>query len=74
MKIYLVGGAVRDELMGRAITERDWVVVGGTIESMLSQGYSSVGKHFPVFFAPCHERGVCPCSYREKNFRWLSWI
>ena len=52
MKIYLVGGAVRDTLLGRHVTERDWVVVGGSPEAMQAQGYTPVGKDFPVFLHP----------------------
>ena len=52
MKIYLVGGAVRDELLGQPIKERDWVVVGATISEMLQLGYKQVGKEFPVFIHP----------------------
>ena len=52
MKIYLVGGAVRDQLLGRAVTERDWVVVGASPAALLQQGYRSVGKEFPVFLHP----------------------
>ncbi|MEG3766721.1 CCA tRNA nucleotidyltransferase [Alteromonas sp. 14N.309.X.WAT.G.H12] len=52
MKIYLVGGAIRDGLLGRPVTERDWVVVGATPEQMLAQGYTQVGKDFPVFLHP----------------------
>lgn len=52
MQIYLVGGAVRDELLGRQVKERDWVVVGATPEWMLDQGYQPVGKDFPVFLHP----------------------
>ncbi len=52
MKTYLVGGAVRDELLGLPIQERDWVVVGGTQETMLAAGYQQVGKDFPVFLHP----------------------
>jgi len=52
MKVYLVGGAVRDELMGRPVTDRDWVVVGATVGQMLAQGFESVGKDFPVFLHP----------------------
>jgi len=51
-KIYLVGGAVRDELMGLQPQERDWVVVGSTPEEMLEQGYKQVGASFPVFLHP----------------------
>ncbi len=52
MDIYLVGGAVRDELLGLTIKERDWVVVGATPEQMLAQGFKQVGKDFPVFLHP----------------------
>lgn len=52
MKIYLVGGAVRDQLLGLPIKERDWVVVGSTRENMLNLGYKQVGKDFPVFLHP----------------------
>ncbi|QDE41115.1 multifunctional CCA addition/repair protein [Luteibacter pinisoli] len=49
MQIYLVGGAVRDQLLGRPVVDRDWVVVGATPEAMLAAGYRAVGKDFPVF-------------------------
>ena len=52
MQVYLVGGAVRDELLDRNVTERDWVVVGTTAQTMLKLGYSQVGKDFPVFLHP----------------------
>jgi len=53
MEIYLVGGAVRDELLGRRSSSvKDWVVVGGTAEEMLRLGYRQVGKAFPVFLHP----------------------
>lgn len=52
MKIYLVGGAVRDKLLGLPVKEKDWVVVGATPEEMLKLGYRSVGKDFPVFLHP----------------------
>lgn len=52
MKIYLVGGAVRDELLGRKVSERDWVVVGANPEKLLRLGYQAVGKDFPVFLHP----------------------
>lgn len=52
MKIYLVGGAVRDALLGLAVTENDWVVVGSSAEQLLERGYTSVGKDFPVFLHP----------------------
>ncbi|MEH2922497.1 multifunctional CCA addition/repair protein [Samsonia erythrinae] len=52
MKIYLVGGAVRDSLLDLPVTEKDWVVVGATPECLLAQGYQQVGKDFPVFLHP----------------------
>lgn len=52
MEKYLVGGAVRDQLLGYPVKERDWVVVGETPESMLKQGFRAVGKDFPVFLHP----------------------
>jgi tRNA nucleotidyltransferase (CCA-adding enzyme) len=52
MQTYLVGGAVRDTLLGRPIKDRDWVVVGSTPKHMLDQGYQAVGADFPVFLHP----------------------
>jgi len=52
LEIYLVGGAVRDQLLGLAVKEKDWVVVGATPEQLLAEGYTPVGKDFPVFIHP----------------------
>ncbi|MCB1665788.1 MAG: multifunctional CCA addition/repair protein [Pseudomonadales bacterium] len=52
MDIYLVGGAVRDRLLGFDKADRDWVVVGATPQQMLAQGYTQVGRDFPVFLHP----------------------
>ncbi|MDP2001175.1 MAG: multifunctional CCA addition/repair protein [Rhodoferax sp.] len=52
MKTYLVGGAVRDALLGLPVKDRDWVVVGGTPQALIDQGYLPVGKDFPVFLHP----------------------
>ena len=52
MQVYLVGGAVRDELLGRPVSERDWVVVGATPAQLEQQGYKAVGREFPVFLHP----------------------
>ncbi len=52
MKIYKVGGAVRDKLLNRNVVDHDYVVVGATIEEMLASGYTAVGKDFPVFLHP----------------------
>ncbi|MGA8864238.1 MAG: multifunctional CCA addition/repair protein [Gallionella sp.] len=51
-KIYCVGGAVRDRLLGLPVQDHDWVVVGGTPEEMVAQGFQPVGKDFPVFLHP----------------------
>jgi len=52
MEIYLVGGAVRDRLLGLPVREKDWVVVGASPHDMLDQGFKQVGKDFPVFLHP----------------------
>ena len=52
MKIYAVGGAIRDALLGVPVSDRDYVVVGATPEQMVAQGYRPVGKDFPVFLHP----------------------
>jgi len=53
---FIVGGAVRDMLLGRPVSDRDWVVVGATAEEMLAAGFTPVGADFPVFLHPCtHE-------------------
>jgi tRNA nucleotidyltransferase (CCA-adding enzyme) len=52
MQVYLVGGAVRDALLGLAVREQDWVVVGGTREELLRLKYREVGRDFPVFLHP----------------------
>ncbi len=52
MKAYLVGGAVRDQLLGYPVRERDWVVVGATPSELIKLGYHKVGRDFPVFLHP----------------------
>ena len=52
MKVYLVGGAVRDQLLGLPVKDRDWIVVGAVPATLLSLGYQQVGKDFPVFLNP----------------------
>jgi tRNA nucleotidyltransferase (CCA-adding enzyme) len=52
MQVYLVGGAIRDRLLGREVRERDWVVVGATPAQLEAAGYASVGREFPVFLHP----------------------
>jgi tRNA nucleotidyltransferase (CCA-adding enzyme) len=52
MHVFVVGGAVRDALMGQSVNDRDWVVVGSTPEAMTAEGFMPVGKDFPVFLHP----------------------
>lgn len=52
MKLYVVGGAVRDALLGLPASDRDWVAVGATADELLAAGYKAVGKDFPVFLHP----------------------
>jgi tRNA nucleotidyltransferase (CCA-adding enzyme) len=52
MQAYVVGGAVRDELLGLPVQDHDWVVVGATPEDMIAKGFRPVGKDFPVFLHP----------------------
>jgi tRNA nucleotidyltransferase (CCA-adding enzyme) len=54
MDVYLVGGAVRDALLGRSVTEHDYVVVGATPDDLLARGFRAVGKDFPVFLHPAN--------------------
>jgi tRNA nucleotidyltransferase (CCA-adding enzyme) len=68
MTSYLVGGAVRDALMGLPTTDRDWVVVGATPEGMVAQGYTPVGKDFPVFLHPqTHEEHALARTERKSG-------
>jgi len=67
--VYLVGGAVRDEYLGRPITERDWVVVGATPEEMLRQGFLQVGKDFPVFLHPLTKEEYALARREKKTGR-----
>ncbi len=68
MRIYLVGGAVRDKLLGRPVVEKDWVVVGARPEEMLALGYQQVGKDFPVFLHPeTHEEYALARTERKSG-------
>ena len=68
MQTYLVGGAVRDELLGRPTADRDYVVVGATPEAMLAQGFRPVGKDFPVFLHPqTHEEYALARTERKTG-------
>ncbi len=67
-KTYLVGGAVRDRLLGRTVVERDWVVVGSNAEAMTAAGFKPVGKDFPVFLHPqSHEEYALARTERKAG-------
>ena len=66
MQMFVVGGAVRDALMGQPVNDRDWVVVGATPEAMAQQGYVPVGKDFPVFLHP-HSREEYALARTERK-------
>ena len=68
MQIYMVGGAVRDRLLGRPVNDHDWVVVGATPEQMLAQGFVAVGRDFPVFLHPTtHEEYALARTERKSG-------
>ena len=69
MKIYAVGGSVRDELLGLAVTDRDYVVVGATPEQMVELGYRPVGKDFPVFLHPATHEEYALARTERKTAR-----
>lgn len=66
MRVYVVGGAVRDELLGLPVQDRDYVVVGATPDEMVKQGYLPVGKDFPVFLHP-HTREEYALARTERK-------
>ena len=68
MKAYVVGGAVRDELLGLPVSDRDWVVVGATPEEMVARGFRPVGSDFPVFLHPqTHEEYALARTERKSG-------
>ena len=68
MQTYLVGGAVRDRLLGLPTQDHDWVVVGSTAQAMLDAGYTAVGKDFPVFLHPqTHEEYALARTERKTG-------
>ena len=69
MQAYVVGGAVRDALLGRAEGDRDWVVVGATPDQLIARGYIPVGRDFPVFLHPQTTRNTrsrAPSARRRR--------
>jgi tRNA nucleotidyltransferase (CCA-adding enzyme) len=69
MKAYVVGGAVRDGLLGMAVHDRDWVVVGATPQEMLAAGYRAVGRDFPVFLHPVSNEQYALARTERKSGR-----
>ena len=69
MKLYVVGGAVRDELLGRPASDRDWVAVGATPEALQRLGYKPVGRDFPVFLHPRTGEEVALARTERKSGR-----
>ncbi len=67
MKFYLVGGFVRDNLLGLKAKDRDWVVVGSTYKKMVSLGYKPIGKYFPVFLHPITKEEYALARTEKKN-------
>ncbi|MBP8779257.1 MAG: multifunctional CCA addition/repair protein [Alicycliphilus sp.] len=67
--VYMVGGAVRDRLLGRPVNDHDWVVVGATPEQMVAQGFVAVGRDFPVFLHPETHEEYALARTERKNGR-----
>ena len=75
MQIYQVGGAVRDRLLGREVSDRDWVVVGASAEQLLALGYRQVGADFPVFLHPhSHEEYALARTERKSGHGYKGFI
>ena len=74
-QIYAVGGSVRDELLGLPIKDKDYVVVGSTVQAMLEAGYKSVGKDFPVFLHPkTHEEYALARTERKTGAGYKGFV
>ncbi len=67
LEVYLVGGAVRDRLLGLRVKDRDWVVVGATPEKMIEKGFKPVGKEFPVFLHPISKEEYALARIEKKT-------
>ena len=75
MKVFQVGGAVRDQLLGREISDRDWVVVGASAAELLAQGFRQVGADFPVFLHPeTHEEYALARTERKSGRGYTGFI
>ena len=75
MKIYMVGGAVRDRLLQRPVHDTDWVVVGATTEDMTARGFTPVGRDFPVFLHPeTHEEYALARTERKSGMGYRGFV
>ena len=75
MRAYVVGGAVRDALLGLSVKDRDWVVVGETPETMLERGFRPVGRDFPVFLHPeTHEEYALARTERKSGHGYTGFV
>ncbi|MCL2589282.1 MAG: multifunctional CCA addition/repair protein [Betaproteobacteria bacterium] len=75
MRAYVVGGAVRDALLGLPVKDRDWVVVGETVETMLERGFRPVGRDFPVFLHPeTHEEYALARTERKSGHGYTGFV
>lgn len=75
MEIYQVGGAVRDSLLGQAVKDRDWVVVGADADTLLALGYRQVGADFPVFLHPVtHEEYALARTERKAGTGYKGFV
>jgi tRNA nucleotidyltransferase (CCA-adding enzyme) len=73
--VYLVGGAVRDELLGHPVADRDWVVIGATPEVLLNRGFQQIGKEFPCFLHPqTKEEYALARTERESGARHSGFV
>ena len=74
-QVFIVGGAVRDRLLGREVNDRDWVVVGATPEQMTAQGFMPVGRDFPVFLHPkTHEEYALARTERKSGMGYRGFV
>ena len=67
MQVYLVGGAVRDAVLGLPITDKDFMVVGATPQVLLDLGFIQVGVDFPVFYIPRHRQSMLWLALKENQ-------
>jgi tRNA nucleotidyltransferase (CCA-adding enzyme) len=75
MRIHLVGGAVRDELLKLPVKDKDWVVVGATVQEMLDLGYRQVGRDFPVFLHPeTHQEYALARTERKQGSGYKGFV